>query len=108
MGKTKTKLASKNKKTVSPIIKIDWQGIVADTEFMDGVALLGTLLVSKKRRPCVREQVLNTMGALATLLLAIDGEYTAALQLLDTDCLGASATGEIVKPVKRKKRVGRR
>lgn len=98
----------KNKKLTSAIIKIDWEGMLVDTEFMNIVALLGTLLTSKKRRPCVRQQVLNSMSAVATLLLAMDGKYTEALRLLDTDCLGASATGEIVKPVQRKKRISRR
>lgn len=107
MGKTKKKPARKTKKTANPIIKIDWEGIVADTEFMDIVSLLGTLLVSKPRRPCVRQQVLNSMSALATLLIAMDDEYGVALHLLDTDCLGGSATGQIVKPVKRQKRVRR-
>lgn len=107
MGKIKTK-AAKTKKTVNPTIKIDWEGIVADQEFMNMVALLGTLLARRPRRPCVRQQVLNTMSAVATLLLALDGEYPKVLNLLDGDCLGGSITGEVVKPVKRKKRVGRR
>ena len=105
--KVAKKMPAKNKTTKQPRIKIDWAALVNDQEFMDSISLLGTLLVARKRRPCVRQQVLNTIGALTTMLLAMDNEFTETLRLLDEDCLGDSATGQIVKPVKRKKRIRR-
>ncbi len=105
--KVAKKRQAKTKTSKQPTIKIEWATILNDQEFMDGISLLGAMLVMKKRRPCVRQQVLNTLGALSTMLLAMDGKHTEVLRSLDEECLGGSAFGQLIKPVKRQKRVRR-
>lgn len=92
------------KKAPLPRLKINWEKIIDDTALMDAVSLFCAMMVKREWRPCVRAQALLSLNAITTLLIALDGEYQHTLKLLDKDA-GTSATGQLVKPVKRKKAV---
>lgn len=92
------------KKNPLPRLKVDWEKIIVDGELMDAVSLFCAMMVKRAWRPCVRAQALISLNALTTMLIALDGEYQHTLKLLDKD-VGRSATGQLVKPVKRKKAV---
>jgi hypothetical protein len=105
MAKSK-KAPVKTKSSANPTIKIDWEAIVADTEFTEAMSLLGAILVRKTRNPCVHANVINIISAVTTLLVVMDGDLKWALQALEQS--QGSAVGKFVKPSKRKKAVSRR
>ena len=100
-------MAKKVKTSKAPRLTIDWIKITKDKELIDAIALLCAMVVKQDWRPCVRAQVFNALGAITTLLIAMDGEYQHTLKLLDKDA-GTSVSGQLVKPVKRKKVARRR
>lgn len=97
-------MAKKPNKHATPQLKISWEKIIADDKLMDAISLFCSMMVKRDWRPCVRAQALLSLNALTTMLIALDGEYQHTLKLLDKDA-GWSATGKLVKPVKRKKTV---